>query len=114
MGELYGVSMMSMELACGLQTSSTVASEQAIRSLQSTLPPVRKQAPLEVDNVQPNLLLAPNDAGFTFFSLQLSNCFAYSVERSLLETREVCCDCLVPGLYLLKSGRSVRYCGHFL
>lgn len=40
-----------------------MASEQAIRSLQSTLPPVRKQAPLEVENVQPNLLLAPNNAG---------------------------------------------------
>ncbi len=60
-----------MELANDLQTSSTVASEQAIRSLQSTLPPVRKQAPLEVDNVQPNLLLAPNDAGNSSSALRL-------------------------------------------
>ena len=41
-----------------------MASEQAIRTLQSALPPAlsRPQAPVEITNVSPALLLAPTGA----------------------------------------------------
>lgn len=48
-----------------LQTSSVVASEQAIRALQSALPPAlsRDSSPMEIENVPPTFLLPPNNAG---------------------------------------------------
>lgn len=48
-----------------MQTSAEVASDSAIRVLQQALPPnlTAKQAPLEMDNVPPALLLAPNETG---------------------------------------------------
>ena len=47
-----------------MQATAKVASEQAIRALQQALPPAlaRKQEPIELDQVFPHLLLAPNDA----------------------------------------------------
>lgn len=48
-----------------VQTSSIVASEQAIRVLQSAMPPAlsKPQPPVEVTNVDPSLLLIPASAG---------------------------------------------------
>lgn len=48
-----------------LQTSAVVAPEQAVRLLQSTLPPAltRRQPGIEISNVSPQLMLAPISAG---------------------------------------------------
>lgn len=53
------------EASPAMQTSAEVAPEQAVRMLQSTLPPAlsRKQPDIEVSAVSPQLLLAPRSAG---------------------------------------------------